>query len=230
MLAAVVILVGCDATQWTQRGDGPGHGYFTSAESSLTTATVSTLHVDYQAQLPVVASGDPIVLKGTVLLAGVDGSSGTPVATVTARTAGTGASMWDTILPGAVPDVTDLATDGTSVFVATHHDDGSIDVVALAPDTGATRWSATAIPAPSADGWTSVSPVLTVVGGRVVLSVEVSDGTPDALTHQQLVLGLRRHLGRGGVEPAANGARPAGESCGRRRRRERRVVLRGRRH
>src|SRR6187397_2097014 len=91
LAALLLLLVGCDATQWAQRGAGSGHGYFSSAESSLTPSTVGTLHVDYRAPLPVVASGDPIVLKGTVFVAGVDGSSGTPTATVAARATGTGA-------------------------------------------------------------------------------------------------------------------------------------------
>jgi hypothetical protein len=190
LAAMLFLLVGCDATQWAQRGAGSGHGYFSSAESSLTPSTVATLHVDYQGQLPVVASGDPIVLNGTVFVAGVDGSSGTSTATVAARATGTGAVVWDTTLPGVVSDVTDVATDGSSVFVAAHHDDGSVDVLALAPDTGAARWATISIPAPSADGWTSVSPVLTVVGNRLVLSGEVTDGTPEALAHQQVVLAL----------------------------------------
>jgi len=185
-----VVLFAATGCQWTQRGNGPGHGAFSSIESTLTPASVGTLDVDYRAPLPIAPLGDPIVLNSLVVTAGIDATATPAVATVSASAAATGAPRWTTPLPGAPFELSDVASDGTLLVVAAHEDDGAIVLHALDADTGALRWSAPVVPAPSAAGWTTMSPVLTLVGQRLVLSSLAADVVGDELVSEQVVLGV----------------------------------------
>ena len=190
VVLVAVIVVAATGCQWTQRGNGPGHGSFSSIESTLTPASVGTLDVDHRSPLPVAPLGDPVVVDGLVVTAGIDAATNPAVATVSASTAATGASTWTTTLPGAPFELSDVASDGTLVVVAAHEEDGTIVLHALDGDTGVLRWSTTVVAAPSTAGWTTLSPVLTLVGQRVVISGLVADVAGDLILLEQVVLGV----------------------------------------
>ena len=203
------LAAGCQPL-WSQRGYGPGHGAYNPGESLLTTDTVGALDVAYEVDLPFVPSAEPIVVDGSVFVAGIDHSGTAPVATVSASGSKTGAATWTTTLTAQTIEVSDAVVEGPHVVVLTHDDDGAVVAHALLRSTGAVAWTTTVVPAASPEGWTTVSPVLTVVGQRLVVSALVSDGPPGEPVHEQLAAGIDTASGADVWTPRAGVRDPRG--------------------
>ena len=208
--------------QWTQRGAGLGprllqlDGVLAHADDGGHARTSTT---GRRCRSP--RSVTPSCSRDLVVTAGVDGSSDTRRSQPSRpRRPGTGASVWDHDASGRALRA-DRRARRTARCVRRRARGRRLRRRARPRrrTPARLRWATISSPPRPPTGWTTVSPVLTVVGNRLVLSGEVADvATTRASPISRSCSALDLTSGAVAWEPAAGRARPARQPRGRRRR------------